>query len=186
MKVFFLIPTGEVTQGMLNKSNSASLEFLPIKTISYIDYYILEVDQEILMRTNVFDNYRPYSRLELETANPIVASQNIRFKGVMIDTVNANSTKTTTYTFDEALYLTGIVFKAHAYTFGDCIEVNVKDPDDNLINTFVSNWYVDDSRFDLEIIKSKVVAGIKVNVIYKNVSALAQAKWSMNFKLWTQ
>lgn len=185
LSTFFLIPTAEITQAMLNKSVSNCTSMLPIKTINYIDFYILEVELDVLKYTHAFDNYRPYNRKELETAAPVPSAQTIRFAGLLSDTVNAASNKTTTYTFDATKFLTGVSFKAHAYSFGDNIDVVVKDPLGNIIATFVSGWFVDSQRFDLEVIKSQVVSGIKIEVTYRNVGALP-ATWSMNFKLWSQ
>jgi hypothetical protein len=183
MSIFFLIPTSEITQGMINRSTSLSIDTIPTTTINYIPFYILEVEKQNVLSTNIFDNYVPYLKNQIEYATPKVVAQSIRFKGIFKDTVSPYTTKETSYTFIDNKIITGVVFRTNNFNFGDNVSIIIKDPMDNIINTFVSDWYIEDSLFQLEVPRTLIVANIKICLLYKNIGANT-ANWFMNLKLW--
>lgn len=185
MPIFFLIPAQELTQAMVLKSTSTSSSTLPVKVISNVSYYVLEVDRDVLRTTDVFNLYRPYDAKELDTATPFIPSQFRKFVGALSDSVTTGQTKSATYTFAENRYITGINFRAFSPNVGDKITVEVLDANDVLINTICKDWFIDDSLINNDIQKTLVIAGVKLKVTYTN-TGLVTVNWFLNLKLWSQ
>lgn len=155
-------------------------------------YNIIGINEEIALKSVVpIEEPRSQELNDIETNLLLTASvpaKKIDFKNLMSDSVSPNSSKTTSYTFDEDKIITGIVFKVNSYTPGDKITINVKDPLNNIVSTFVKDWFIDNSLYETPVPKTLIFAGIKIELTYTNVAALLgnTAKWYMNAKLWNK
>lgn len=184
MTFYYLIPYAELTQSMVNKSTSTNKDELIIKTYNNMPYYQLKVEDEIIKKTNIFDDYRQYRQNELKTASPVLVTKKIAAEGLMNDTVSPNSSKDTVYQFSSNKIITGMQFKANSPNFGDKVSFSVLDASDNLINQHIKDWWVSDDLLKIDVPRTLIVTGMKFKVTYTNTyAALTSVKWFLNCRL---
>lgn len=60
---YCLVPTNELTQAMINRSNSITSSDMPIIVINSINYYVVEFEETT---ATTYDSYRWYTQTEMQ------------------------------------------------------------------------------------------------------------------------
>lgn len=180
---FFLIPYAELTQIMINLSTSITKSSVLIKSYSGIPFYILEVLEKNSNNT-VFNDYQRYLSTEINIATPILPATKIKNSGIFSQTVTVNGVRTYTYTLTENRIINGIIFKVSSTTFGDKLNLNILDSEDNIFAQYAKDFYVSDDLIQMQSKKVLMPAGMKVQVVYTSVALLTPSpKFYLNM-LW--
>lgn len=180
---FFLIPYAELTQTMINLSTSVSKTTVPIRLYSGIPFYLLEV-LENNSNHSVFNDYQRYWDKEINDASPELPAPKIKNSGIFSQTVTVNGVRTYTYILTESRIINGIIFKAESTTFGDKLDLNILDSEDNIFAQYAKDFYLSNDLIQMSSRKVLMPAGMKIQIVYTSVALLTPApKFYMNM-LW--
>ena len=64
--IYILIPTADMVDGMINRSNSRTVEDLPVVTHEEVEKNIIEIPKSEIVVTTIFDEYKWYSKKQIK------------------------------------------------------------------------------------------------------------------------
>ncbi len=168
MSIYFLIPKFELTREMLGRSTSKSVDEMPIRIVSLVSYYVVEVLQKNI--STDFDGYIQYTGDTVLTATPVSPANRMLLFTPFKGTAAVNTSTVFSYTFLETLILKEVVFKASVANFGDHITL-ASYASDVLVSSMVKDWYVSADYIRLVLPpKLYIPIGIETRLTYLNVS----------------
>lgn len=178
MKMYYLVPSFELSQDILASSISNDVSKIPTKVYSGITYYILEVQDSSTPAA-----LRPYARCfahQLDTVVPFIPSQKARVTGIFKESPPANATTEYVYALPENRIIKGLALYCASTTFGDYIEVKSTTSADVVIGNSIKNFYVSDGHLKIDLPRILILATTKIKISYTNTNALIVAKFYVN------
>jgi hypothetical protein len=192
MSRFVLIPTNELTNGMIIKSVSNEKSEIPIKYYNNIPYYIVEVEESVLKNTSIYDNYLSVHKTNIETAVPLSMGERIIIKGIINGKVNANTSKTFDWVVNENMVIHKAILGVSKKNINDTINLQVYLPaipevsPETLIGQYVYDVNITNEEMVFNLPPSLMTQNLIIRLTYNNTSLIDNVDIAVNFLMFKE
>ncbi len=203
MKKFIIIHKDEITNSLRKTLKiCATRSFIEIQLTdgTTSNYCVASLfDDEIYI--DQLNNYRKFNLTEMNAKRTMIEQSQavsrlvnehfkttaygaedqtkVRLKGAFKISTTSTETKSQTTVMSEDKKLNGICYNAHACNYGDTFTVEILDSDDNVLETYVENWYVTAGGMNIRTDETLLKKDMKIKTTYTNAGGDA-ADFTMN------
>lgn len=184
MSKYFLIPQDELQKEMIRRSVTPELDRsnIPSRLISSVTYYILEVVDENIKTTKVFNDYIPYETAsQVKKATP-PARQRERdeYVGLASLDVTQGQEDSANYVLSADSGICCIKVNIKNTNPGDWVKLEIMTDADQLKETLIKDAYVGDGNYDFSLIRQYIPSGYKIKTTYHHASLALSANAIVN------